>query len=171
MDVPVRVEFDDRDMRCGEKAWSWIKKGIPIRVEVGPRDMEAGSVFVGRRDRAPKEKQSMPLKQFVGGIANLLDEMQDRLLSKAKAFQEENTRSITNESEFVEFFTPKNTSSPEIHGGFASMGFCCDPELEENISKKYKATVRCIPDISAEEVVPCVFTGLPGKLVIFAKSY
>ena len=171
MDVPVRVEFDDRDMRGGEKAWSWIKKGIPIRVEVGPRDMEAGSVFVGRRDRAPKEKQSMPLKQFVGGIANLLDEMQDRLLAKAKAFQEENTRSITNESEFVEFFTPKNTSSPEIHGGFASMGFCCDPELEENISKKYKATVRCIPDISAEEVVPCVFTGLPGKRVIFAKSY
>jgi prolyl-tRNA synthetase len=97
--------------------------------------------------------------------------MQARLLAKAKSFQKENTRDITNETEFVEFFTPKNTSSPEIHGGFASMGFCCDPELEENISKKYKATVRCIPDISAEEVVPCVFTGLPGKRVIFAKSY
>ena len=51
------------------------------------------------------------------------------------------------------------------------MGFCCDSELEEKISKKYKVTVRCIPDLSMQEVVPCVFTGLPGKRVIFAKSY
>ena len=73
MDGRVRVEFDDRDIRGGEKAWSWIKKGIPLRVEVGPRDMEAGSVFVGRRDRGAKDKESMPVEQFVSGIAHLLD--------------------------------------------------------------------------------------------------
>ncbi|MEM7792099.1 MAG: proline--tRNA ligase, partial [Verrucomicrobiota bacterium] len=59
MDGRVKVEFDDRDMRGGEKAWSWIKKGIPLRVEVGPRDMQKNSVFVGRRDHAPKDKQSV----------------------------------------------------------------------------------------------------------------
>lgn len=171
MDGPVRVEFDDRDMRGGEKAWGWIKKGIPLRVEVGPRDMEAGTVFVGRRDRGAKDKESMPLQQFVSGIANLLDEMQAGLLAKAKAFQQEHTREITTEADFVEFFTPKNIDAPEIHGGFASMGFCCNSELEDKIAKEYKVTVRCIPNATADEVVPCVFTGQPGKRVIFAKSY
>ena len=171
MDGPVRVEFDDRDMRGGEKAWGWIKKGIPLRVEVGPRDMDADTVFVGRRDRGVKDKQSMPVKEFVVGIANLLDEMQAGLLAKAKAFQQEHTREITTEADFVEFFTPKNVVAPEIHGGFASMGFCCDSELEDKIAKEYKVTVRCIPNSTADEVVPCVFTGQPGKRVIFAKSY
>ncbi|MEC8209995.1 MAG: proline--tRNA ligase [Verrucomicrobiota bacterium] len=171
MDGRVRVELDDRDMRGGEKAWGWIKKGIPLRVEVGPRDMEAGAVFVGRRDREPNDKQSMPLEQFVEGIANLLEEMQTGLLAKAKAFQKEHTREITTEADFVEFFTPKNVDTPELHGGFASMGFCCDSELEHKIAKEYKVTVRCIPNATADEVVPCVFTGQPGKRVIFAKSY
>ena len=171
MDGRVRVEFDDRDIRGGEKAWGWIKKGIPLRVEVGPRDMEAGTVFVGRRDRGAKDKESMPVKEFVLGIANLLDEMQAGLLAKAKAFQQEHTREITTEADFVEFFTPKNVDAPEIHGGFASMGFCCDTELEDKIAKEYKVTVRCIPNATADEVVPCVFTGQPGKRVIFAKSY
>lgn len=168
---PVRVELDDRDIRGGEKAWSWIKKGIPLRVEVGPRDMEAGSVFVGRRDRAPKDKQGIAREAFVGEIADLLEEMQSGLLAKAKAFRDEHTREITTKAEFVEFFTPKNSEQPEIHGGFASMGFCCDSELEDQIAKKYKVTVRCIPEASADEELPCVFTGKPGKRVIFAKSY
>ena len=171
MDGRVRVEYDDRDIRGGEKAWGWIKKGIPLRVEIGPRDMEAGTVFVGRRDRGPKDKESMPVEQFVSGIANLLDEMQAGLLAKAKAFQKEHTREITTDADFVEFFTPKNVDAPEIHGGFASMGFCCDSELEDKIAKEYKVTVRCIPSATADEVVPCVFTGQPGKRVIFAKSY
>ena len=31
----IEVEIDDRDMRGGEKNWSWVKKGVPIRIEVG----------------------------------------------------------------------------------------------------------------------------------------
>ncbi len=167
----VRVEFDDRDMRGGEKAWNWIKKGIPVRVEVGPRDIENGNVMVGRRDRAPKDKQALGKDKFVGSISSLLDEMQAGMLAKAKKFRKAHTRDITTEAEFVEFFTPKNEKAPEIHGGFASMGFCCDPELEEQIAKQYKVTVRCIPNATVNETVACVFTGKPGKRVIFAKSY
>ncbi|MEM1223503.1 MAG: proline--tRNA ligase [Verrucomicrobiota bacterium] len=171
MDGRVKVEFDDRDMRGGEKAWSWIKKGIPLRVEVGPRDMQKNSVFVGRRDRAPKDKQSVGRDEFVAGIAGLLDAIQDSLLNKAKQFREEHTKEITTEAEFIEFFTPENPANPEIHGGFASVGFCCDAELEEKISKEHKVTVRCIPTETLDEVVKCAFTGKPGKRVIFAKSY
>ena len=171
MGSPVRVEFDDRDMRGGEKAWGWVKQGIPLRVEVGPRDMEKDSVFVARRDRAHKDKQSIGREQFVAGVADLLDEMQAGLLAKAKQFRKDHTREVTTEAEFIEFFTAKNQNHPEIHGGFASMGFCCDPELEDSIAKQYKVTVRCIPNATVNETVPCVFTGKPGKRVIFAKSY
>jgi prolyl-tRNA synthetase len=31
--------------------------------------------------------------------------------------------------------------------------------------------VRCIPNATVDETVACVFTGKPGKRVIFAKSY
>ena len=77
LDGRVRVEFDDRDIRGGEKAWGWIKKGIPLRVKFGPRDMANHSVFVGRRDRAPKDKQGIDRAEFVAGISTLLDEIQD----------------------------------------------------------------------------------------------
>ncbi|MFO8026144.1 MAG: His/Gly/Thr/Pro-type tRNA ligase C-terminal domain-containing protein, partial [Opitutales bacterium] len=171
LDGRVKVELDDRDIRGGEKTWGWVKKGIPLRVEVGPRDMEKGAVFVGRRDRAPKDKQAIDREEFVAGVGALLDEMQDNLLAKAKAFRDEHSREITSEAEFVEFFTPKNAEDPEIHAGFASVGFCCDPELEAKIAKEHKVTVRCIPNATADEELPCIFTGKPGKRVLFAKSY
>lgn len=170
-DVPVRVELDDRNIGNGEKAWSWIKKGIPLRVEVGPRDIEAGSVMVGRRDRAPKDKKSLPRDTFIQRIAELLDDIQSNLLAKAEAFRKKHTRKITTEADFIQFFTPDNSNESGIHGGFASMGFCCDPGLEDQIAKKYKVTVRCIPTETVDETLPCVFTGKPGKQVIFAKSY
>lgn len=167
----VRVELDDRDIRGGEKTWAWVKKGIPLRVEVGPRDMVANSVFVARRDRSPKDKESIPREAFVAGIVDLLEAIQDGLLARAKAFRAAHTRELSTEAEFIEFFTPKNTEQPEIHGGFASVGFCCDAELEDRIAKEYKVTVRCIPNDTLEATLPCIFTGKPGKRVIFAKSY
>jgi prolyl-tRNA synthetase len=167
----VRVELDDRDIRGGEKTWAWVKKGIPLRVEVGPRDMESGSVFVARRDRAPKDKESIPREAFVAGIVDLLEAIQAGLLARAKAFRKANTCELNSEAEFVEYFTPKNTKQPEIHGGFASVGFCCDAELEARIAKEHKVTVRCIPNATLDETPPCIFTGKPGKRVIFAKSY
>ncbi len=171
LDGRVKVEFDDRDIRGGEKAWGWVKKGIPLRVEVGPRDLENNAVFVGRRDREAKDKQAMDRADFVAGIVDLLENIQSNLLARAKAFRAEHTRELTSEAEFVEFFTPKNAEEPEIHGGFASVGFCCDPELEDRIAKQYKVTVRCVPFASADETVSCIFTGQPGKRVLFAKSY
>ena len=171
MNEPVKVELDDRDMRGGEKVWHWIKKGIPLRVEIGPRDMENDSVFVGRRDQSPKDKQSHKRDAFVSGIAVLLDEIQDALFTRARKFRDDHTWEIKSEAEFEALFAATDESKPESQGGFASMGFCCDPELEDQIAKKYKVSVRCIPNETVDEVVPCVFTGKPGKRVIFARSY
>ena len=161
---PVRVELDDRDIRGGEKTWGWIKKGVPIRVEVGPRDMEKDSVFYGRRDKAAKEKVSQELETFVAGIEGLLGSIQETLLLKAKAFQKANTQTLESKEAFEAYFKSEDA-------GFASAGFCLDPQLEDQIAKEYKVTVRCVPTKTVNETAPCIFTGQAGKRVIFARSY
>lgn len=171
LDGPVKVELDDRDLRGGEKVWGWVKKGIPLRLEVGPRDMQNDSVCLARRDHAPRAKQNIGRAALIDGIVTLLDEIQQHLLAKAEQFRQAHTREIHTKADFIEWFTPKHGDQPEIHGGFASMGFCCDPELEAQIAQQYKVTVRCIPNTTADETLPCVFTGQPGKRVIFAKAY
>ena len=125
--VPVRVEVDRRDLRGGEKNWSWIKKGAPIRLEVGPRDFENKSVMVARRDQSPKEKQSIPRHLFVENIEKILEKIQDGMFAKAKKYQDENTKRIDTQDDFYSFF---KGDSGEIHGGFALTHFNGNSELE-----------------------------------------
>ena len=167
----LRVKIDDRDLRGGEKAWQWIKRGAPLRVEIGPRDMEADSCFVARRDRSPKEKQGIPRAEFVATITTLLDEMQDGLFEKAKKLRDDATRSIDSLDEFREFFTPQDAERPEIHGGLA---LCHWNECEEvdQILKEMKVTIRCVPLDENDESGTCIFTGKPSeKRAVFAKAY
>ncbi len=47
----IVVEIDERELTGGEKAWSWVKKGVPIRLEIGNKECQANTVFLGRRDK------------------------------------------------------------------------------------------------------------------------
>lgn len=170
---PVEVVFDTRDMNAGEKSWSWIKKGIPLRLEIGPRDLEKDSVFVGRRDRTPKERYGQPRVEFVAKIAETLGDIQRSLYGRALAYREANTRDIDSWDDFVQFFTPKNAEQPEIHGGFARAHWNGRAETEKEINEKLSVTIRCRP-LGYEQGGPgkCVRTGEPSAgRVIFAKSY
>ena len=51
----IEVVVDDRDLKPGEKGWSWVKKGIPIRAEIGKRELDEQTVFMARRDTGEKE--------------------------------------------------------------------------------------------------------------------
>ena len=57
--------------------WQWVRKGVPLRLEIGPRDLEKDAVFAARRDRAPKDKQSVSRAEFVATIASTLQAIQD----------------------------------------------------------------------------------------------
>jgi prolyl-tRNA synthetase len=168
---PLRVKIDIRDKAGGAKSWDWIKKGVPLRVEIGPRDLAAGTVFVGRRDHEAKAKASYPSAEFVAKASGLLAEIQQDLYARALEFRNAHTRKIDNKEEFYAFFTPKNTSKPEIHGGFALTHWCGDAAVEEQIKTNLKVTIRCIPFADTESGT-CPFTGKPSKQrVVFAKSY
>jgi prolyl-tRNA synthetase len=95
-----------RDLRGGDKVWQWIKKGVPLRLEIGPRDIDKDSVFVGRRDKAPKDKASVGRGEFVATVAATLQSIQDAMLARARAFRAEHTRDLDTKADFYAYFTP-----------------------------------------------------------------
>lgn len=169
---PVEVELDKRDIRGGDKVWQWVKRGAPIRLEIGPRDVENDCVFMARRDKGIKEKQSVPREAFVANIVTLLQEIQDGLLERAQTYRREHTREIDSKEDFYQFFTPENKNKPEMHGGFASVHWAGDTALEDQIADDLKVTLRCIPLDAEDAPGTCPFTGKPSKQrVIFGKAY
>jgi prolyl-tRNA synthetase len=167
---PLEVSIDNRDIRGGEKAWQWVKKGVPIRIEIGPRDVDSGSVFFVRRHLM--EKESKPRTEFVAGIGAMLDDMQKAIFEKAKKFRDDNIKRIDSKEEFYAYFTPQNADKPEIHGGFAFTHWDGSKETAEKISNDLKVTIRCLPfNMPSEEGID-PFSGKPSKQrVIWAKSY
>ena len=167
----IEVEIDDRET-AGGRVWDWIKKGIPLRVEIGPRDIAQNSVFVGRRDKGPKEKESVPRDQFVKTMASMLDEIQKNLFDRAFRFREENTTEIDSKEDFYAFFTPRNPEKPEIHGGFALAHWCGSEKCEEKIKTELSVTIRCIPLNAEKETGRCIACGETSpRRVVFAKAY
>ena len=171
-DAPIEVEVDRRDLGGGIKNWEWIKKGVPLRVEIGPRDLEKNSVTVSRRDQPVKDKEWMRMDEFTARAPEILVSIQDLLYARAKEFRDANTHVINSKKDFYDFFTAKNPSKPEIHGGFALAHWNGSREVEEQIKNDLKVTIRVIPLDGSSEPGQCIFTGEPSvRRVVWAKSY
>ena len=167
----IAVEIDDRETG-GSRGWDWIKKGIPVRVEIGPRDIINNSVFVGRRDKGVREKESIPRDQFVKTVVQVLDEIQKNLFDRASRFRGEHTTQIDTRDDFYAFFTPRNQEKAEIHGGFALAHWCGNEGCEEKIKTDLSVTIRCIPLGAEKDTGRCIACGEEStKRVVFAKAY
>ena len=130
---------------------------------------------VGRRDKKPRDRQSIARGELVAGVGAMLQSIHDALFHRAAAFRDEHTRDIDGKDEFYAWFTPpatRNASDPTpIHGGFAMTHFNGDRRLEAQIKDELGVTVRCIPLAPGEPGV-CPFTGQPSqKRAVWAKSY
>lgn len=172
VDQPLRVIVDERDMRGGEKLWSWVKKGVPLRIEIGPRDIVSDQLPVSRRDHDVGQKRLQSRDELLATVADQLDDIQHTLFKSALAFQQAHTHRIDSKEDFYSFFTPKNTENPEIHGGFAYTHWCGEPAVEEKLKADLGTTIRCIPLTPHPEPGTCPFTGKTSQQrVIFAKAY
>lgn len=167
----LEVEVDDRDMRGGEKNWSWVKKGIPLRVEIGPRDVESGSVIYTRRDQSTRDKNTVAVAELVERAPAILAEIQATLLARATASRDEHTQKIDGFGELESYFTPANKKKPEVHGGFAMVHLADDPKVDQKL-KELKLTVRCAPLEGEVEPGTCVLTqaAVPRRVLV-AKAY
>jgi len=164
-DAPVRVFIDGRDMNGGERTWEQIKKGVPVRIEVGPRDIANDAVFMGRRDKGPKDKLAMSRSDFVNNVGALLTEIQDALYQRALGYRDAASVKVTSVAEFDAFF------KEDQPGGFA-YAFAADEPAYADHLKDLKVSARCIPVDDNGELGTCIFTGKPGqKRIVFARAY
>lgn len=161
---PIGVEIDTRELTGGEKAWSWVKKGIPVRLEIGNKECTANTVFMGRRDREYKDRRVVPRNEFLANIQTELDELQTTLLARARAFQAANTQEITTKEAFYDFFGND--------GGFAIAHWNGSAAVEAQVKQDLNVTIRCLPFALVDKPGICIFTGEQSKqAVIFARSY
>ncbi len=159
--VRVKIDNDDQN-RPGFKFAEYEMIGIPVRLGLGMRDLAAGQVEVARRDT--KEKTSVPVDTIADYVANLLDEIQQNLFDRAKAYRDEHITPADTWEELVDILENK--------GGFVSAHWDGTTETEVAIKEKTKATIRCIPLDAKEEDGKCILTGSPSKRrVLFAKAY
>jgi prolyl-tRNA synthetase len=162
----VEVEIDTRDIG-GARGWDWVKKGIPVRIELGPRDIDNNSVFMARRDT--NEKRPMDRNEFITGVVELLDNIQDTLFQRALQFRKDNSFPIDSKKEFYKLFTKAKGYE---NGAFIYSHWCGSTTCEETIKKDLSVTIRCIPFDSPEEKGSCICCGNDSsKRVLFAKAY
>ncbi len=159
--VRVTVDNDDQN-RPGFKFAEYEMIGIPVRLGLGQRDIAAGQVEVARRDT--KEKTNVPLEGLGDYIANLLDEIQQNLFDRAKAYRDAHITKADSLAEMEDLLENK--------GGFVYAHWDGTTETELEIKERTKATIRCIPLGWPDEAGKCVLTGKPSeRRVLFARAY
>ncbi|MBV6442861.1 MAG: proline--tRNA ligase [Haliscomenobacteraceae bacterium CHB4] len=159
--IRVTVDNDDQN-RPGFKFAEYEMIGIPIRLGLGQRDLAAGQVEVARRDT--KEKTNVPLEGLGDYIANLLEEIQQNLFERAKAYRDAHITKADSLAEMEDILENK--------GGFVLAHWDGTTETELEIKERTKATIRCIPLGWPDEAGNCVLTGKPSAhRVLFARAY
>ena len=156
----IKVELDMRDNSPGWKFNEWEMKGVPIRVEIGPRDVENGKCVVFRRDNCTKEV--VELSNLNEYVVNLLNEIHNNMLEKARKYRDERINNVNNVEELLKTVDDKK---------FARAHWCGDGQCEKIIKEKTSATSRFIEKDNIEEGC-CVCCGKKAKkVVLFARSY
>lgn len=158
----ISVKYDDADnKRPGFKFADYELKGVPVRLVIGPKDLEENTAEIMRRDTLGKETVS--LDGIVDYVANLLEDIQNNIYTKARNFRDSHIFEANSYDEFKELIEK---------GGFVLAHWDGTTETEERVKEETKATIRCIPLDGDTTPGTCIFTGKPSeRRVIFARNY
>ncbi|HEX5790666.1 MAG TPA: proline--tRNA ligase, partial [Luteolibacter sp.] len=170
---PLRVIVDSRDLGGGAKKWEWIKKGVPIRIELGPRDIESRKICVQRRDQDASTKD-FPLKDdFIREVADVLEDIHQNLLRRATELRDANLTACNTLDAFDAHWTKENP-------GWLMTPWAGSSEQEDELSKKHKITIRCIPiesvalpkNVTTQVGANCFLTGKKATVrALWGRSY
>ena len=161
--IGISVKYDDDDSRRpGWKFAEYEMKGVPVRIAIGARDLESNIAEVARRDN--KTKESISLDGLANTVLVLLEDIQNNIYQKAKAYRDAHITKADTWDEFVRLLDQK--------GGFISAHWDRTAETEEKIKELTKATIRCIPLDNIKEEGKDILTGKPSpERVLFARAY
>ncbi|MBK8347569.1 MAG: proline--tRNA ligase [Saprospiraceae bacterium] len=159
--ISVKIDTDETK-RPGFKFAEYEMMGVPVRLGLGKRDLENNTIEVARRDT--KEKTSIAMDQVVPYVSSLLDDIQENLFQRAKAYRDSHITKVDSYDQFKDVLENK--------GGFLSCHWDGTSETEEKIKEETKATIRCIPLDAPSESGKCIYSGkISERRVIFAKAY
>ena len=123
--------------------------------------LKAKGISVKYRDTLGKETVS--LDGIVDYVANLLEDIQNNIYTKARNFRDSHIFEANSYDEFKELIEK---------GGFVLAHWDGTTETEERVKEETKATIRCIPLDGDTTPGTCIFTGKPSeRRVIFARNY
>lgn len=125
---------DFRNVKLGEKITDFELSGYPIRIECWERDIENNVCVV--TSRITGEKQIVNLDNLPETIQNLIEEGQNELFKRSQQRLRENT---------IACDTLEQVGEAVENGKFAIYEWDWNPELEEIIKERFKATTRCLP--------------------------
>ncbi len=178
MGEKMRVLLDKTPGKATAKRWDWVRKGAPIIVEVGPRDMENGKVAMLRRDQLwnlGNGKPAMaftPRDEFVGGAAQLLEDIQAALLEEARARRDANiTRGLNHWHDVVNHFRKGGKYPGWVEVEWARPTGAALEAVVEKL-KAEKLTFRNVPRDGDPASGECIFTGDAAvERILVARAY
>ena len=158
----ISVKYDNADnKRPGFKFADYELKGVPVRLVIGGRDLENNTVEVMRRDTL--EKETRTCDGIVDYVKTLLDEIQDNIFDKAKAYRDAHIYECDNYEEFKERVKD---------GGFFLCHWDGTAETEAKIKEDTQATIRCVPFEFEQTPGVDMVSGKPATCrVLIARSY
>ena len=161
-ELGITVKYDDADnKRPGFKFADYELKGVPVRLAMGGRDLDNNTIELMRRDTL--EKESVSFDGIVEHVKALLDDIQDNIFRKAKAFRDSHIYECENYEEFKEKVKD---------GGFFLCHWDGTEETEAKIKEDTQATIRCVPYMFEQTPGVDMVSGKPAKYrVIIARSY
>jgi prolyl-tRNA synthetase len=157
-----RVKLDDREAyTAGWKFNEWELRGAPLRIEVGPRDVVSRQVVISRRIAARKE--TLPIEGLEDTLGGILDEIQDELLARGRAYLTTHTTAAATLDELIR--------AVEEVKGFVRVAWCGMQSCEDTIRERTGASPRVIP-LDDRPSGACPVCGMPSKhSVYYARAY
>ena len=156
----IRADMDASDQSPGWKFAEYEMKGVPLRLEIGPRDLANGACMLARRDTGLKSPAS--LEGIETGIAGLLDDIQQGLLSRAR----ENLKARTVSALSIDEMKARTEK------GFIKSMWCGSGACEEAVKESTGMKSRCIPFEQERISDTCVCCGKPAdKMLVFGFQY
>ena len=157
----IRTHIDDRkEMSPGFKFNDWEMKGVPLRIEIGPKDMDKQKILIAKRYN--KEKTNLGFDE-ISKIEEILEEIQSKMLEKAREQAKLKSIDITDYNEFKEKISV---------GGFFNAPWCGNQECEEKIKEETGADIRVIPFDKEDNSKNCIYCNEKSiSIPIFARGY
>ena len=119
-----------------------------------------------RRDQGPMDKDFLPKEDFIRNASDILQDIHNTLLARATEMRDQNITECGNRENF------------DQHWSQDAPGWLMTPwngtrEQEEELSKKHKISIRCLPlTIQEGEPAPCFLTSEPTRQrALWGRSY